>query len=305
MKNIAVLIPCYNEEKTIKKVIEDFKKKLPTAKIYVYDNNSTDNTLKIAKKTGAIVRVEKRQGKGNVIRTMFENIEADCYILADGDNECDASCAKKISDLVLIENVDMVICDRLSGSYFQENKRPFHHFGNKLVRYIINKIFKSNVKDILSGYRAFSKKFVKTFPVMSKNFEIETEMTIHAIFNDMRIKNVTTKYKNRPKESVSKLNTFTDGFKVIKTIFNLFKNYKPLKFFSFISFFLIILACSLFFPLVWFPYLKTGYVARFPTLIACGFIFTAALLSFFSGLILDSIMQKEKKEFRLWLLNRK
>ena len=303
MKEIAVLIPCYNEEKTIEKVVKDYKKNLPQAKIYVFDNNSTDETATIAKKAGATVFFEKRKGKGNVVRTMFEIIEADCYVLADGDDACDSSDIKKIVDLVLLKNVDMVVGDRLSGGYFTENKRPFHNFGNKLVKHFINKIFKSNVNDILCGYRAFSKRFVKTFPAISKNFEIETEMTIHAIFTDMYIVNFPVKFKNRPQGSVSKLNTFKDGIKVIKTIFNLFKNYRPLKFFSFISFFLIILTICLFIPFVGIPYLKTGLVKRFPTLIVCGFIAISAFMSFFSGLILDSIMQKEKREFRLKILN--
>ena len=233
---------------------------------------------------------------------MFERIEADCYILVDGDDTYDAGHAKEISDLVLLEKIDMVICDRLSSDYFKENKRAFHNFGNRLVRYSINKIFNSEIKDILTGYRAFSRRFVKTLPITSKNFEIETEMTIHAIFTDMRIKNIKTKYKNRPKNSVSKLNTFKDGFKVIKTIINLFKNYKPLKFFSFLSLFLIFVASIFFFPFCFIPYIKTGVVEKIPTLIACGFIFMAALMSFFSGLVLDSIMQKEKREFRLKIL---
>ncbi len=301
-QKIAVLVPCYNEESTIKKVVEDFKIYLPNAKIYVFDNNSTDKTSEIAKNAGAIVYFEKRQGKGNVIRTMFERIEADCYILVDGDDTYDASRAKEISEMVLNDNVDMVICDRLSSDYFTENKRPFHNFGNKLVRYSINKIFKSNIKDILTGYRAFSRRFVKTFPITSKNFEIETEMTIHAIFTDMRIENITAKYKDRPSNSVYKLNTFTDGFKVILKMINLFKNYKPLKFFSCLCVFLILLASIFFFPFCLIPYLKTGVVEKIPTLIACGFLVMAALMSFFSGLILDSIMQKEKRESILKVL---
>ena len=301
-KKIVVLVPCYNEETTIEKVVKSFKKNLQEAIIYVFDNNSTDKTAEIAKKAGAIVCFEKKQGKGNVIRSMFENIEADCYILVDGDDTYDAESARKISDLVLKDKIDMVICDRLSSDYFAENKRAFHNFGNRLVRYSINKIFNSDIKDILTGYRAFSRRFVKTFPITSKNFEIETEMTIHAIFTDMKIKNIKTRYKDRPANSVSKLNTFKDGFKVIKTIINLFKNYKPLKFFSYLSLFLILIAAIFFFPSCLIPYIKTGVVEKIPTLIACGFIMMAALMSFFSGLILDSIMQKEKREFRLKIL---
>lgn len=301
-QKIAVLIPCYNEESTIKKVVEDFKKYIPYARIYVFDNNSTDKTSEIAKKAGATVYFEKKQGKGNVIKTMFERIDADCYILVDGDDTYDASRAEEIANMVLLDNVDMVICDRLSSDYFTENKRLFHNFGNKLVRYSINKIFKSNIKDILTGYRAFSRRFVKTFPITSKNFEIETEMTIHAIFTDMRIENITAKYKDRPSNSVSKLNTFTDGFKVILKILNLFKNYKPLKFFSYLCVFFIIIASIFFFPFCFIPYLKTGIVEKFPTLIACGFLVIAALMSLFSGLILDSIMQKEKRESILKVL---
>ena len=305
MDNIAVLIPCYNEETTVANVVRDFKKQLPDAKIYVFDNDSTDNTADIAKKAGAIVRFEKNKGKGNVIKTMFETVDARCYILVDGDDTYKADSAQIVADMVLREKIDMVICDRLSSSYFKENKRPFHNVGNKLVRCSINKIFKSNIRDILTGYRAFSRRFVKTFPITSKNFEIETEMTIHAIFTGMKIENLPVNYKDRPKNSVSKLNTFKDGFKVLKTIFNLFKNYKPLKFFSFLSLILIIIGTVVFIPTVWMPYIKTGIVTKIPTLITCGFITIAAILSFFSGLILDSIMQKEKREFILKIMNYK
>ena len=304
MKEIAVLIPCLNEEKTIEKVVLDCKKNLPNTKIYVFDNNSTDQTAKIAREAGAIVRFEKRRGKGYVIRKMFETIDADCYILIDGDDSADIKDVKKMIDLVFEGEVDMVIGDRLSGGYFKENKRKFHNFGNTLIRYIINKIFNSNVKDILSGYRAFSKRFVKTFPAISQNFEIETEMTIHAIFTDMKIENITTKYKDRPQGSVSKLNTFKDGFKIMKTIFNLFKNYKPLKFFSTLSFFLIILTIVIFIPAIWIPYIKTHMVKKIPTLICCGFMFTTAIISFFSGLILDTIVQNQKNNLRLKIIDK-
>ncbi len=302
MKKIAILIPCLNEEKTIRKVILDCKKNLPYAEIYVFDNNSDDDTAKIALQSGATVRFEKRRGKGYVMRTMFETIEADCYVLIDGDDTVDLTDAKKMVDLILNYDVDMVICDRLSGGYFETNKRKFHNCGNTLIRYIINKIFKSNIRDILSGYRAFSRRFVKTFPAVSQNFEIETEMTIHAIFTDMKIENIPAKYKERPQGSFSKLNTFKDGFKIMKTIFNLFKNYRPLKFFSCLSIFLIIVTICLFIPCVWIPFIKTSLVRRIPTLICCGFMFTTALISFFSGLILDVIMQNHKKNLRLKII---
>ena len=303
MKEIAILIPCLNEEKTIEKVILDCKKNLPNTKIYVFDNNSTDDTAEIAKKAGAIVCFEKRKGKGYVMRKMFEIINADCYLLLDGDDSADLKDAKKMVNFVIENDVDMVIGDRLSGGYFNENKRKFHNFGNSLIRYIINKIFKSNIQDILSGYRAFSRRFVKTFPAISQNFEIETEMTIHAIFADMKIENITTKYKDRPKGSVSKLNTFKDGFKILKTILILFKNYKPLKFFSCISAFLVVATAIIFIPTIWIPYVKTKLVKKIPTLICCGFMFTTAIISFFSGLILDTIVQNQKKNLRLKIIN--
>lgn len=302
MKKIAVLIPCLNEEKTIGKVVKDFKKTLPNAMIYVFDNNSTDSTAKIAKEAGAIVYFENRRGKGNVVRSMFEKIQADCYILVDGDDQVKADKAKEFVKYILDDEIDMVIGDRLAGGYFDENKRQFHNMGNRLVRYIINKTFSSDVKDILSGYRAFSRRFVKTFPILSKSFEIETEMTIHAIFADFKIKNIAVDYKDRPYGSFSKLNTFKDGIKILKTIFNFFKNYKPLKFFSYISLMLLLICVVLFIPHVWLPYVKTGLVERFPTLICCGFIFVTAIISFFSGLILDTIVQNNKKLLRLFIL---
>src|SRR5574344_1163220 len=242
---IAVLIPCYNESKTIEKVVKDYKKALPEADIYVYDNNSKDNTDVLAKKAGAIVKYEYRQGKGNVIRSMFRDIEADCYLMIDGDDTYPCESAKEMCDLVLQGKADMVNGDRLSSTYFTENKRPFHNFGNKLVRSLINKLFNNDIKDIMTGYRAFSYEFVKGFPVLSKGFEIETEMTIHAVDKNYRVIEIPVNYRDRPEGSVSKLNTYKDGFKVLKTIAMLFKEYKPAHFFNIIS--LLVFLISLIF----------------------------------------------------------
>jgi len=236
MDKVAVLIPCYNEAKTVKKVVEDYKKALPEAKIYVYDNNSKDGTDKIAKEAGAIVGYETRQGKGNVIRTMFREIDAQCYVMVDGDDTYPPTHVQEMVDAVLKENVDMVIGDRLSSTYFEENKRPFHNVGNVTVRTLINSLYKSDIRDVMTGLRAFSYKFVKTFPVLSKGFELETEMTIHCLDKNMKIKNVIVDYRDRPADSPSKLNTIPDGIRVIKTIFGLYKNYKPLAFFSLFAF---------------------------------------------------------------------
>ena len=222
-KKIAVLIPCYNESKTIEKVVKDYKEVLPEADIYVYDNNSSDKTDEIAKKAGAIVKYEYKQGKGNVIRTMFKDIDADCYLMIDGDDTYPKENAREMCELILEGKADMVIGDRLSSTYFTENKRPFHNFGNVLVRSLINNLFNSNVRDIMTGYRAFSYEFVKTFPVLSKGFEIETEMTIHALDKNFSLKEIAVEYRDRPAGSESKLNTFSDGFKVLKTIGRLFK----------------------------------------------------------------------------------
>ncbi len=302
---IAVLIPCYNEEQTIRKVVEDFKKEIPYAKIYVYDNNSTDNTVAAAKTAGAVIRYEYQQGKGNVVRRMFQEIDAECYILVDGDDTYPTANALEMAKLVLERNVDMVIGDRLSSTYFQENKRPFHNFGNSLVRTSINRIFKSDIKDIMTGYRAFSYRFVKTFPVLSKGFEIETEMTIHAISMNMATENVVIEYRDRPEGSESKLNTVSDGVKVLGTIFNLFRNYRPLPFFFMLAVLLFVISVAAFIPFVLIPYNQTGLVEHFPTLIVCGFVFMAALISFFNGMILDAIRLKERREFefRLILVN--
>ena len=303
-KKIAVLIPCYNEAMTIEKVVSDWKAELPGAVIYVYDNNSSDDTAAVAEKAGAVVRREYAQGKGNVIRRMFRDIEADCYLMVDGDDTYDAGCAKEMVRLVLETDTDMVVGDRLSSTYFTENKRPFHNFGNTLVRKSINKLFKANVKDIMTGCRAFSRQFVKTFPVLSKGFEIETEMTIHAVDKNMRIETVLVEYRDRPAGSESKLNTFSDGFKVLKTIARLFKNYKPFAFFGMCSFILMVIAAVLFVP-VFVNYIETGLVERFPTLIVSGFIALAAIQSFFAGLILNTIVVKEKQafEFKLQMIS--
>lgn len=301
MDRIAVLIPCYNESKTIEKVVKDFKAALPEATIYVYDNNSKDHTDEIAKNAGAIVRYEYQQGKGNVIRRMFREIDAECYIMIDGDDTYPASSAREMCDLVLNKGTDMVVGDRLSSTYFQENKRPFHNFGNSLVRKTINHLFRSDIKDIMTGYRAFSYEFVKTFPVISKGFEIETEMSIHAIDKNMHIENVVIDYKDRPEGSESKLNTYSDGFKVLKTIFKLYRTYKPFRFFGVISLLLVILALIFFIPIL-ITFINTGLVPNFPTLIVCGFVVIAAIQSLFSGLMLQTIVQKNKQDFEMQLI---
>ena len=301
MDKIAILIPCYNEEKTIEKVVLDAKRELPEATIYVYDNNSTDNTAEIAKNAGAIVRHEYMQGKGNVIRRMFREINAECYIMVDGDDTYPMEYSKEMAEKVLNHNADMVVGDRLSSTYFTENKRPFHNFGNSLVRKTINQLFDCNIKDIMTGYRAFSYQFVKTFPVLSKGFEIETEMTIHAVNNNMQVENVIVEYRDRPAGSESKLNTYSDGFKVVMTIIRLFRQYKPFRFFTMLAFILMALAIGFFVP-VFLDYINTGLVDKFPTLIVCGFVGLAAVQSFFAGMILDNITQKNRKDMELDLI---
>ena len=303
-KKIAILIPCYNESKTIEKVITDYKKVLPQADIYVYDNNSTDGTDEIARRSGAIVKYEYKQGKGNVIRSMFKDIEADCYLMIDGDDTYPCENAKEMCDLVLNAQADMVIGDRLSSTYFTENKRPFHNFGNVLVRYLINTLFKSNVRDIMTGYRAFSYEFVKTFPILSKGFEIETEMTIHSLDKNLLLKEIPIEYRDRPKGSISKLNTFKDGYKVLKTIMRLFKEYKPMLFFGIIS--ILFLLISLLFGIpVFIEYFKTGLVPRFPTLIFSGFMLMISILMLVCGIILEVVVKKHRQLFELILIERK
>ena len=301
MDKIAVLIPCYNEEKTVGKVIDDWRNELPDAAIYVYNNNSTDATAQIAEEHGAIVRNEYMQGKGNVIRRMFREIDAECYIMIDGDDTYPAKHGSEMAFLVLDKQADMVVGDRLSSTYFEENTRPFHNLGNSLVRGGINTLFRSDIRDVMTGYRAFSYQFVKTFPVLSKGFEIETEMTIHAVDKNMHVENVIVDYRDRPEGSESKLNTYSDGFKVIRTIFRLFKNYKPFAFFGTLAAVLMVLAIVMFVP-VFRTYLATGLVPRIPTLIVCGFIGVTAVLSFFCGLLLDTMKQKNKQDFEFHLI---
>ena len=300
MSKIAVLIPCYNESATVAKVVTDYKNALPEADIYVYDNNSTDGTDELARKAGAIVRYEYRQGKGNVIRSMFRNIDADCYIMIDGDDTYPAEHAREMCELVLNKGVDMVIGDRLSSTYFEQNKRPFHNAGNKTVRFLINKIFKSNVKDIMTGYRAFSRTFVKNFPVLSKGFEIETEMTIHALDKNFLLQEVPVDYRDRPEGSVSKLNTVSDGIKVIMTIFRLFSEYKPLKFYSILAAILALLGSGFLIPVL-VEYFETGLVERFPTLFVCVGCFIIAALLLMCGIILHAVAKKHRMLFELWL----
>lgn len=303
MSKIAILIPCYNECLTIEKVIKDFKNALPEAEIYVYDNNSIDKSDEIANKAGAIVRYEKRQGKGNVMRSMFREIDVDCYLIVDGDDTYSAENAREMIDLVLNENVDMVIGDRLSSTYFTENKRKFHNFGNRLVRFLINKIFKSNINDIMTGYRAFSRLFVKNYPVTSKGFEIETEMTIHALDKNFYVKEVPIIYRDRPDGSISKLNTFSDGFRVLKTIARLFRDYKPYVFFSLVAIIGIAMATMLFIPVA-MEFLKTGKVPRFPTLIVSVSLYIVSVLMWICGIILEVIANKHRQLYEI-LLNKK
>lgn len=300
MDKIAVLIPCYNESKTVKKVVEDFKRELPEATIYVYDNNSSDGTAEIAKNAGAVVRYERKQGKGNVIRTMFREINAECYIMVDGDDTYPAECAREMVNGVLENNADMVVGDRLSSTYFTENKRPFHNSGNVLVRKLINMMYKSNIRDVMTGYRAFSYKFVKTFPVLSKGFEIETEMTIHTLDRNMNVENVIIQYRDRPQGSSSKLNTYSDGFKVIKTIMSFYKNYKPFAFFSWLALLLVIVGILFLLP-VMSDYIYTGLVPKMPTFVASIFFFTCGIQAFFGGLILETIVKRGRQDFEIRL----
>lgn len=300
LNRIAVLIPCYNESQTIAKVVRDYKEALPEAVIYVYDNNSTDDSAAIAKEAGAVVRHEYKQGKGNVMRRMFMEIDADCYLMVDGDDTYPADNAREMINAVLDRKADMVIGDRLSSTYFTENKRLFHNFGNSIVKKSINVLFHSDITDIMTGYRAFSYRFVKTFPVLSEGFEIETEMTIHAIDKNMEIENVIVQYRDRPEGSESKLDTVGDGIRVLFTIINFYRIYKPLQFFAGMALLLDIIAFIFFAP-VFADFLRTHTVSKIPTLVVCGFVFLASIQSFFSGMILNSLKQKERQDFEIKL----
>ena len=295
--SVAVLLPCYNEEVTIGKVVRDFKASLPDATIYVYDNNSTDRTAEIAEAEGAIVRREPRQGKGNVIRAMFEDIDADVYVMADGDDTYPADAAPAMVAKVL-EGYDMVIGDRLSSTYFQENKRPFHNFGNRLVRGSINHLFRAHVTDIMTGYRAFNFTFVKTYPVLSRGFEVETEMTIHSLNNNLRLYEMPIQYRDRPEGSVSKLDTVGDGIRVMSTIFRMIREYKPLPFFGGLGLIIGIVGIVLC-GTITFEFAKTGVVTHFPTLIGAVMLVIAGLLLIIAGIILDVMAKNDRKTFVL------
>ncbi len=305
MKTV-VLIPCYNEELTIKKVILDFKKALPKADIYVYDNNSTDNSYEIAENAGAIVKREYRQGKGNVVRSMFRDIDADCYILVDGDDTYPAEASKEIEELILSKKADMVIGDRLSSTYFTQNKRRFHNSGNRLVRKLLNTIFNSDISDIMTGMRGFSYEFVKSFPVTSREFEIETEMTIFALNHNFLIKELPIDYRDRMEGSESKLNTFSDGYKVVSLLFGLFRDIRPLFFFSLVTLVLLIIAGLYFFPVL-MDFYRTGYVEKVPTLIIVGVVAIVAVIIFFTGVILHVIRKQHDENFEhhLTLISKK
>ena len=305
MDKIAVLIPCYNEEKTIEKVVKDWKTELPEAVIYVYDINSNDKTAELAQNAGAIVRHEYAQGKGNVIRRMFREIDAECYIMVDGDDTYPAEYGRKMANLVLEKNADMVVGDRLSSTYFNENKRPFHNFGNTLVRASVNRLFHTDIRDIMTGYRAFSFLFVKSFPVLSKGFEIETEMTIHAVEKNMRIENVVIEYRDRPSGSESKLNTYSDGFKVLKTIGRLYKNYRPFGFFGRISTVLMLVSMGLLIPEILHD-IQVGKVKHPFIFVSSGILIFTSIVSFFSGAVLSTLVEKERQayEFRLQMIEK-
>ena len=300
MDEIAVLIPCYNEAATVAKVVADYRAALPGATIYVYDNNSTDGTGALAAAAGAVVRREAQQGKGNVLRRMFREVDARCYLLVDGDDTYPADAAPKMVAAVLEHGADMVVGDRLSSTYFTENKRPFHNFGNSLVRFSINRLFGSRIQDIMTGYRAFSFLFAKTFPVLSRGFEIETEMSIHAVERNMQIENVVVEYRDRPAGSESKLNTYSDGAKVLGTILRLYKNYRPFGFFSLLAAMLAVLSAGFMVPVV-AEYFRTGLVPRFPTLIVCACGMVAALLLFTAGIVLSSLLTQDARNFEFKL----
>ena len=301
MKKIAILIPCYNEEITVAKVITDFKKELPDALIYVYNNNSTDNTLQIAYENGAIVKNEYRQGKGNVVRNMFRDIDADVYVLVDGDNTYPANMVHQLIKPILMETADMVVGDRISnGTYKKQNKRLFHDFGNGMVKYTINRLFKTNLKDVMSGYRAFSRTFVKNIPILSKGFEVETEMTLHALDKRFIIKEIPIEYKDRPNKSKSKLNTFTDGYKVIKTIIKMLKDYKPLKFFLSIAIIFFVLGLIIGIPVI-YEYILTRYITKVPSAVLSTGLMIFSVIIAQCGVILDTVVKDDKEKYEIEL----
>lgn len=296
-QKVAVLVPCYNEEKTIAKVVKDFLRELPEATVYVFDNNSSDKSAEVAKKAGAVIKTVLYQDKGNVVREMFRQIDADVYLMVDGDDTYDAKDAKKIVAAVN-DGADMVVGDRLNSTYFKENKRFGHNFGNVLVRKLINLFFRSDIQDVMTGYRGFSRRFVKTCPILSKGFQVETEMTVHALDKKMSVVSMPIGYKDRPADSPSKLNTYSDGVKVMATIFNLVKEYKPLMFFFIFALIIAVVAIILGVPVL-AEYFATGEVPRFPTLIAAGFLVILSFLSFATGLILDIILKKSRQQFEI------
>ena len=301
MKKIAILIPCYNEEVTIAKVIADFRRQLPNALIYVYNNNSTDNTLQIAYENGAIVKNEYRQGKGNVVRSMFRDIEADIYVLVDGDDTYPAEKVHELIKPILMETADMVVGDRISnGTYKSQNKRLFHDFGNGIVKNTINKLFKSNLKDVMSGYRAFNKRFVKNIPILSKGFEVETEMTLHALDKGFIIKEIPIEYRNRPNRSISKLNTFTDGYKVLKAIIKMLKDYKPMKFFLSIAIIFFMLGLIIGVPVI-YEYILTKYITKVPSAVLSTGLMIFSLITAQCGVILDTVVKDDKEKYELEL----
>ncbi|MEG2481469.1 MAG: glycosyltransferase family 2 protein [Clostridia bacterium] len=295
---LAVLIPCYNESKTIAKVVKDFHEALPEAEIFVCDNNSTDGTDQLAREAGATVCYEYRQGKGNVIRTMFREIDADCYLMIDGDDTYPAENAREMVAYVLEKKVDMVVGDRLSSTYYTQNKRPFHNVGNRVVKNLVNMIFKGNITDIMTGYRAFSYQFVKSFPVISQGFEIETEMTIHALDKNLSLASVPVEYRDRPADSISKLNTYSDGMRVLRTIARLYKEYRPLSFFGLFAAMFALLGLLLFMPVL-VEFFRTGLVPRYPTLIVSGVCATLSLMLLVCGVILDTVAKKHRQLFEV------
>lgn len=300
---IAILIPCFNEGSTIAKVVEDYRNSLISStpyelEVFVYDNNSTDNTCEEALRAGATLRNEPLQGKGNVMRRMFREVEADCYVMVDGDDTYPPDRLAEMVEMVTEKHYDMVIGDRLSATYFTENKRPFHNSGNRLVRGLIRRFWHTDIEDIMTGLRVMSRRFVKLFPVMSGNFEIETEMTIHALDKRFLVGSVPVEYRDRPQGSVSKLNTFSDGLQVLKTIAILFKEYRPMHFFGWLSAITALMGIGFFIPVL-VEYFQTGLVPRFPTLIVSVFLLLAALMSLFTGLCLDVIVCKDRKAYEL------